>query len=974
MKKGLLSILASALLVVGCQNYDDQFTNLESQISALASTVAGLSQVQSDLSSLAGTVGSLTSTVNSLGSTIDTAVADGLADIQADITAIEAAVADVASSEEVSDLSDAVAASQEDLDELLANSSVFTGNVTINSVATLAAFKAMGSSLAIVNGSVAITVSTEMSQADVQTVVDQFLTVTGDFSYTSAAATIAETKFTNLSGVQSVTVDQAGGYSFPALVSATNISLGTSFSSSVKVIDFGELTSVTKFSSTADHQVHFSKATNFHITKLPRYGASLSVLLDEGSTFLMDALKDVNAAGTVSALALTIEGPAAMTISNLDGKGGSVSFKDVPTVTVTDYDGDITLLAGVETFSSNNVVAITHGGASDIVSFTAKGVLDPNDTTTAGDLNGPAIDLSSKADLEKVVLTGDFVSITLDDNNNLTSAKIGAKASNGAITVSNNGDLTTLDLTESSAVSVVIDDNDNLVTAAIQTTMIAGTTAAALLNGSVTVTDNDDLTSLEIWSSSLNTLIITGNSDLATITADKIIAKGVTAGGTVTIQNNAFEASVAQVLTAATATADSTGKFTTSSGMGTLAAYLKLVAADVKATANVYFDTVQSTTDSATLETIATTTGQVAANIVLVTAPASGSVTTPGANALVPEQRAWSIPATADIGLNLTIDGVEVLHNGSGYGTVTTTGNLAIDLTSIKSALATSRATTLGTTLNVRAEGDAKMPSVVFKSDVTSATGGNGENYTNTQVAAIGAGTVSSFLTSNDVFTITIDGLSATASIATASATHSAASKGIASRLAQAWNTKYGTGGASSTMSLWTADGDSASGTIAITLKASTSGSRGFGAAVAIAWAKATAAQVSTNTAGVVTTTAALVADWVIGATEATTDNAATGAALIMTLAEGTNSVASGDQATVTWSADGPIELATTNKLYTHASGTSGGTATTTTANIYPTDARGDVVLREGANEGITVDTTVARTITNRSAWTFSAS
>ena len=43
-----------------------------------------------------------------------------------------------------------------------------------------------------------------------------------------------------------------------------------------------------------------------------------------------------------------------------------------------------------------------------------------------------------------------------------------------------------------------------------------------------------------------------------------------------------------------------------------------------------------------------------------------------------------------------------------------------------------------------------KMPGVVFKSAVTSATGGNGENYTNTQVAAIGAGTNSSFLTSWD--------------------------------------------------------------------------------------------------------------------------------------------------------------------------------------------------------------------------------
>ena len=35
MKKGLLSILAGALLVVGCQNYDDQFDALESQINAL---------------------------------------------------------------------------------------------------------------------------------------------------------------------------------------------------------------------------------------------------------------------------------------------------------------------------------------------------------------------------------------------------------------------------------------------------------------------------------------------------------------------------------------------------------------------------------------------------------------------------------------------------------------------------------------------------------------------------------------------------------------------------------------------------------------------------------------------------------------------------------------------------------------------------------------------------------------------------
>ncbi|MDA0794095.1 MAG: hypothetical protein O3C13_05695, partial [Bacteroidetes bacterium] len=180
MKKGLLSILAGALLVVGCQNYDDQFDSLETQINALASTVAGLSQVQSDLASLAGTVSSLASTVNSLGSTIDTAVADGLADIQADVDAITAAVADVASSEEVAALSDAVADAQTDLTDLLASSSVFTGDVVVNSAATLDAYLAMGSALSIVNGNVTITVATSMDQTKVQSLVNNMLTIVKD--------------------------------------------------------------------------------------------------------------------------------------------------------------------------------------------------------------------------------------------------------------------------------------------------------------------------------------------------------------------------------------------------------------------------------------------------------------------------------------------------------------------------------------------------------------------------------------------------------------------------------------------------------------------------------------------------------------------------------------------------------------------------------------------------------------------------
>jgi len=148
MKKGLLSILAGALLVVGCQNYDDQFSALETQINALASTVAGLSQVQSDLATLAGTVNSLQS---SLSSQIDTALADGLADIDAAVADLNAAAENAASAEDVQDIQDAVAENQADLDELLAQSSVYTGDVLINSIPTLDAYHSMGENLAIVN-------------------------------------------------------------------------------------------------------------------------------------------------------------------------------------------------------------------------------------------------------------------------------------------------------------------------------------------------------------------------------------------------------------------------------------------------------------------------------------------------------------------------------------------------------------------------------------------------------------------------------------------------------------------------------------------------------------------------------------------------------------------------------------------------------------------------------------------------------
>ena len=52
MKKGLLTLLAASLVFVGCQNYDDQFDDLNAQISALKSQVDGLSSLSGQVSLL----------------------------------------------------------------------------------------------------------------------------------------------------------------------------------------------------------------------------------------------------------------------------------------------------------------------------------------------------------------------------------------------------------------------------------------------------------------------------------------------------------------------------------------------------------------------------------------------------------------------------------------------------------------------------------------------------------------------------------------------------------------------------------------------------------------------------------------------------------------------------------------------------------------------------------------------------------
>jgi len=598
MKKGLLSILAGALVVVGCQNYDDQFDQLEKQISALSSTVAGLSQVQSDLASLSGTVASLASTVNGLGSQIDTAVANGLADIQSDIEAIEAAVADVASGEAVDALTDAVTDAQADLDELLANSSIFNDNVTVTDQNTLDVYHAMGSTLAIVNGNVSITVSTGMDVEQVQELVDNIINVTGSFSYTANTGVDTEVTFSNLAGTATLTLNQKGGYMLESLTSATAVTLTDH--STADVVHLGALTTVTSLSDgSAAGTFEFDKADELHLTSLPRYaGSSLSLKVKEGGVIAMPALKDVAADGTDARLDLTIDGPSSieMTAFSGDVSGSTLTLKNIASAIVTDYDGNIVVGNGVVSFSTNNAVSINLNDADDIETLSVTGALDPNATTA--DTAGPDVSIDTgHNDLVTATFAGVLGSIDVAGAANLETLTISADLNGDYIDIDGNNDLTSITVTGAKIGNVTINANTDLETLVMDhtTDLASGDTGAT-----ASITSNTNLETLTWSADDVDSLTITDNTQLATVNFTGLKDLGTSTTAVASIQRNDIDASLAKdshQTTGTLAAGTDTGNYTTTSGIGTLQTWLDAALAATGAkTIGVYFDEVTAVT------------------------------------------------------------------------------------------------------------------------------------------------------------------------------------------------------------------------------------------------------------------------------------------------------------------------------------------------------------------------------------------
>ena len=600
---------------------------------------SGLAQVQSELTSLSGTVASLASTVNGLCDQIDTAVADGLSEIQEDITAIETAVADVASSEEVATLQEAVDASEESLQELLDSSNVYSSDLIIKNVATLEFAKNLGNKLNIVNGNVALYITDEMATADVQEVASALKTITGDLSVLAKTSTIVGPTFANLTGVSNIIVSQGGTVDFSSLASAGNITLGSDFKNKVTKVDFRSLASVTKFQQAAvsyantsvfatviaagtatANTIDFPKSLEIHLTALPYYTpGALTVIGEEGHTLAINVLDDVNALGTQTDLDLTITGAAEVNLPNYSN--GSFSATEVAKVNLASYEGT------GNTLTLSKVTALTLGAVevdvtisdSDLETVTITGALDADPNLAKADTVGPAISFASATGLTDATIAGVLANIDFTGATNLETVSVSGEFAN--LTLSGNDDLTSVTVTGKSYGTVTVNDAGDLETLTLGHETIANKATTPVTNGGLVVTDNDNLTSLIVSKADkLGTLKITGNGDLATLDFDALKAVNsnsataapsvsigctMTAALVVTTSANALVAQTAQdkTETAAETTAKKdVGSFTSTSGLSDLKTYL---GAAITANGTVYaqFDSVDSVLNNAGTET-----------------------------------------------------------------------------------------------------------------------------------------------------------------------------------------------------------------------------------------------------------------------------------------------------------------------------------------------------------------------------------
>jgi hypothetical protein len=908
---------------VGCQNYDDQFDDLNAQISALKSQVDGLSSLSGQVSALSGTIAGLQSGVaaaqasadaaNTAASGIDlSGLSASLATLQAEVDAVQASLATAATASAVAALQVELDALESDLDDLLVSNNVYSTGITINSAATMASALALGNKVALMNAAVDITDDATISDTDVQTFIDRIKTTTAGFRYDSGSATGYAPTFNEMVSATTFDIESAGDISATKLASATVVTIVDTYSTKVTSIDLGALASVTTIQSGTDgsetaNNLTMANATNIDLGALTMYNVAsasdaLTISMKKGGTLDIGSLTGTERTTNLEEpLDLTVSGPASLNISKI--ADGTLTVSNVASLTVSGHYGTLDVNAGVETLTTTNTVTAALDGAVDVVTATLDFAYDydPSLTTAqaavADDLRniGYLTDIAATGDwvatdLKTLTVTGELLDLYLDEAN-LETLSIDATMHD--LTLNGTTDLTSLTVASGSKIgNILVTGANNLAVADFDHTTnlnnkISGTTAGTSSNSanksvSFQVYDNTALTTVHSTGDDVSTLTIAGNDSMTSVDFTGLKDQGTATSATVVVYDNDLTAPTASNTSdgdtdRADGLATDLGAFDVgTSGMKTLATYLGNVDGDADNTVFVTFDTVASEVDTETSGTSTTTlnitgpTGYTTSAAVptstnqatvLAMTPATAN-TAAGAKDAIAARVGWHGAASAVVQFR-TSEGSNIPT--SAY---TLTGNEAIDAAAIASTANKDLFSAIGVTLDAKATGYSYGTVSLISLGGTD-TAIAGERYTTT--AAVTAATTDTnggdglpvFSTSmSDTFTLAVGGNSVTVSLAgTYGGTQTVSTlAAIESAIQSAWTITYGKSGTASSSAIATILG-TADGVIDIQMLQKDSG--GHGKAVTFSVANASSAT-SETTANI---------DYVIGATKESGDN-----------------------------------------------------------------------------------------------------
>ena len=905
MKKGLLTLLAASLVFVGCQNYDDQFDDLNAQISALKSQVDGLSSLSGQVSALSGSISGLQSGIAASASSAQmTALSASLTALQAEVDAIEAAIATTATATEVAALQTSLTAVETDLADLLVSNNVYSTAVTITDAASMASALALGNKVALMNAAVSITDAATVADADIQTFVNRIKTMNGAFTYNSGSATGATPTFNEMVSAKAITITQAGDISFQKLTGATTITINDDYESKITSVDFGALTSLTSFTNddSAANTINLTNATNIDLASLTRHTSSsaspFTITMKKGGTLDITALDDVSTAGAQEDLYMNLNGPASFSKTNI--ADGDIGLTNVATASVSNFFGTLDVDSGVETLTVVDGVNLDLAGSSDLVTATLDFAYDYDpalstanaaiaaagySSTYTQDLDDATIDFS---DLETLTVTGKLLDLYIDGAELVT---LSIDATMQDLTITGATDLTTLTVASGSSIgNITLTGTTNLAVADFNhTSNLTDTDSTAQKSVTMSVTNNTALTKLHSTGDDVDTLTITGNTALAELDftgladdgAETTPTPGVTIWGNAlvaTAANNTADADTATSTTGADGGTADAGNFDDgTSGMDTLKTYLTHIAATSGSTAFITFDTVQTETDTETTG-VSTVTLNVAdagdgsttnEATVLKMTPATAN-TADAAKGAIAAIKGYIVGASTTV-FKLNTSNEAVTIPASAY---TLLGNNAVDAANIASTANKATATALGMTLDAYNKGNSYTTVSLVLNENTNIQV-QGERYTTVAAATAAStttrGTDGAFVHSvglSDTVTLSVGSNSVTTSLNASYSGNTLAYAGTATTVTAletaikaAWSQKYGTSGTASAAAIATLVGTD-NGIIQIVMLQVDSG--GHDKAVSFSVSDGGTA-VSSNTASNL--------DYVIGGTVDTGDN-----------------------------------------------------------------------------------------------------